>query len=613
MHLWFAANGYACARVDIAGSGDSDGMIEDEYARREQDDGLEVIAWLAAQPWCSGSVGMIGISWGGFNGLQIAVRQPPALRAVISLCCTVDRYHDDVHFMGGCMLDCNMDWGAYFFTMSGFPPDPATAGEDRWRELWRQRVDNVELYPALWLAHRRRDAFWRHGSVIETYPAIRTPVLAVSGWADGYTRAVLALVENLSVPCKGIIGPWGHLYPQGGVPGPAIGFLQEAKRWWDKWLKGIETGVDSDPAMRLWLQEPQRPAGHVPERGGRWIGLERWPIPEQRVRTFRLGDGRLDQETAKAGERTATICSPQTTGLAAGEWCAYGLGKVAPELPLDQRPDDLRSLTFDSEILSDSLAIVGAPRARLRLAADRTRALVAVRLSVVQPDGSVERLSYGVLNLCHRDSHEAPAALEPGVPYDVTVELKPIAHRIPAGHRLRLSLSTSYWPLLWPSPEPAGITLHESRSWLDLPILDGVHELTGVTFEPPESAAPPPVTVNREGVDARQILRDVGAGRTTFSISRDDGAYVIDEIGTEQTFTRIHECSITDDDPLSARTRVTCVASYRRGSRHARVESEIEMTCDQRDFHFTARLMTFEGEHPFAERRIACSVPRDLA
>ena len=138
MHRWFAAQGFACARVDIAGTGDSDGLVQDEYAPREQDDGLEVIAWLAEQPWSSGSVGMIGISWGGFNALQLAARRPPALRAVISVCSTVDRYRGDVHFTGGCLNEENLEWGAYFFTMQGLPPDPEVVGEDRWRQLWRR-------------------------------------------------------------------------------------------------------------------------------------------------------------------------------------------------------------------------------------------------------------------------------------------------------------------------------------------------------------------------------------------------------------------------------------------------------------------------------------------
>jgi len=224
---WFAANGYASVRLDISGSGDSEGVIGDEYVKREQDDACEAIAWLASQPWCSGSVGMIGISWGGFNGLQVAARRPPALRAVVSLCSTVDRYNDDVHFMGGCLLNDTMDWGSAFFTYGSLPPDPEMVGERKWRAMWRERLEGLDLYPAKWMEHQRRDAFWRHGSVIENYGDIQCPVLAATGWVDGYTSAVFALVENLKAPCKGILGPWGHKYPQVGVPGPANGFLQE--------------------------------------------------------------------------------------------------------------------------------------------------------------------------------------------------------------------------------------------------------------------------------------------------------------------------------------------------------------------------------------------------
>src|SRR5262249_8582125 len=198
-HAWVAAQGYACARVDIAGSGDSDGRLLDEYLKQEQDDALEIIAWLAAQPWCDGAVGMIGISWGGFNGLQVAARRPPALRAVISIASTVDRYADDVHFMGGCLFADNMDWGAAFFTYAALPPDPLMVGE-AWRRQWLARLEALRPFPPLWLAHQRRDDFWRHGSIVEDYAAIGCPVLAVSGWADGYTAAVFRLVENLAVP-----------------------------------------------------------------------------------------------------------------------------------------------------------------------------------------------------------------------------------------------------------------------------------------------------------------------------------------------------------------------------------------------------------------------------
>ena len=610
MHRWFAAHGYAAVRVDIAGMGDSDGLMDDEYVKREQDDALEVIAWLAEQPWSSGAVGIIGISWGGFNGLQIAARRPAALKAVITLCSTVDRYHGDVHFTGGCLNEENLEWGACLFTMNGFPPDPPIVGEDRWRDLWRSRIDAAKLAPADWLEHQTRDDFWRQGSVVEDYSAIEVPVLALSGWVDGYTRVVFDLVENLSVPRKGIIGPWGHKYPQDGVPGPAIGFLQEATRWWDRWLRGIDTGVEADPDMRLFLQEPHEPISHIDERPGSWIGFDTWPAATTSIQTLRFGaDGRLGDD---GDDTTNAVCSPVTTGLAAGQWCAYGQGKIAPELATDQRADDLGSITYTTDVLAAPMHIAGEPVVTLRTSSDRPAAFVAVRLSDVHPDGGVERLSYGVFNLCHHTSHEFPSALIAGVAVDVTFKLKGIAQTVPVGHRLRVSVSTSYWPMIWPSPETATVTLHHAASSVALPTHDCVVRLPDSLFGPPEDARRGRVTVLRPGSETRHVIRELGEQTTEFRAMRDDGDYRIDDIGTELSFTRMRSSFVADGKPLSARARVECRATYRRGAWDVRVETDVEMTCDATAFHFTARLTTFEDGSVFADRHFTRTIPRVL-
>ena len=467
-HYWYAAHGYAAARVDIAGSGDSEGLIQDEYHKREQDDAIEIIAWLAGQPWCSGSVGMIGISWGGFNCLQVAARRPPALKAVISIASTVDRYADDVHFMGGCLLNDTLDWGGFFFACGSMPPDPDIVGWDRWQEMWNYRLENVDCYPMLWMEHQRRDAFWKHGSVCEDYSRIDIPVMNASGWVDGYTAAVFRCVENLP-GSKGIAGPWGHKFPHDGVPGPAIGFLQESKRWWDRWLKGKKTGVENDPALRLFLQGSEPPQPHFDARKGKWIGIPTWPWKNIKVEQIHLGSKKLVAKRGKA--KPLSVKSSQSTGVTAGEWCAYSLGNMAPELPLDQREDDAQSLCFDGEVLKRPVSIVGRTRVRLRIAADKRQAQVAVRLNAIHPNGKVERLTYGLLNLAHRDSHEKPKPLKPGQFYDVTVELNEIAETVPAGHRLRLAVSSNYWPIAWPSPEPVTLTIDPSHSLVELPRL----------------------------------------------------------------------------------------------------------------------------------------------
>ncbi len=609
---WFAGNGYASVRLDISGSGDSEGLIEDEYVKREQDDAIEAIAWLASQNWCSGTVGMIGISWGGFNGLQVAARRPPALKAVISLCSTVDRYNDDVHFMGGCLLNDTMDWGSKFFTIGALPPDPEMVGERKWRTMWKQRIEGLELYPALWMQHQRRDAFWKHGSVKENYDDIECAVMAVAGWVDGYTSAVFELVENLKAPCKGILGPWGHLYPQMGIPGPAIGFMQECKRWWDHWLKGIDTGVEKDPDMRIFLQDSEKPMPHFDERKGRWLGIPHWPSKSIRSQVQYFDGKNLSLKTSKKLKKhLRTISSPQTTGLAAGEWCAYGLGKVAPELPLDQREDDSGSMLFDGLPIQKPIAIVGESLVRLRIASNQTQAFVAVRLNNIHPDGTSERISYGLLNLSHRNGNAKPSKLKAGVFYDVDVKLKGIAQTIPEGNSLRIAISTSYWPMIWPSPITPKLTIDPSGCYAKLPILQSENKFSNVKFAPVEYASPLKTTVTGTGEESREVIHTIDNQTSHFVVTRNDGSLVIDDIGTEVSYTKKKVFTVGRTDPLKSAADVTCTAQFKRGQWNARTETETQLTSDKKFFHLKGTVRAFDNEKPFAEHSFKASVKRD--
>jgi len=607
-HAWIAAQGYACARVDIAGSGDSDGLLLDEYLVQEQDDAVEIIAWLAAQPWCSGAVGMIGISWGGFNSLQVAARRPPALKAVIAIAATVDRYADDVHFMGGCLLADNMDWGGAFFAYAALPPDPAMVGPS-WRQQWLERLEALRPFPALWLQHQRRDAFWRHGSVCEDYGAIRCPVLSVSGWADGYTAAVFRLAENLRVPCRGLVGPWGHLYPHRGVPGPAIGFLQECVRWWDRWLKGKPTGVETDPLLRLWLQEGVPPQAHYDYRPGRWIGLDAWPSPDVETRELALNAGSLSPVPAAGAP--LILRSPQTTGLAGGEWCAYGLGKVAPEMPLDQRLDDAGSLVFDTPPLAEPVVLVGAARVRLALASDKPQAFVAVRLSDVAPDGAATRVSYGLLNLAHRDSHADPSPLVPGRRYIIELSLTEAAHVFAPGRRLRIAVSSCYWPLVWPSPEAATLSIPPGEGRVFLPVLPAGRLKPAPDFPPAEKATPLARTVLDPGQERREVIYDVEQDRTTVRNSRDDGTARIDDIGTTISYGKVKQYSIAGNDPLSAAQDIAVFVHYRRPDWDARLEARLRMRSTAEEFILDSDVDAFESGERCFSRSFAHRIRRD--
>jgi uncharacterized protein len=596
-HPYFAGHGYAGVRVDLRGTGDSDGIIEDEYLPQEQDDAIEVIAWLAAQPWCTGAVGMIGISWGGFNGLQVAARRPPALKAVISMCASDDRYADDVHYVGGCVLAVDMlPWAATMLTGNALPPNRATVG-DGWRATWLERLERTPPFVERWLSHQRRDDYWRQGSVCEDYAAIEVPVYAVGGWADGYSNAIARLVEGLPGPRKGLIGPWSHAFPQDGEPGPTIGFLQECVRWFDQHLKGIETGIMDEPRLRLWMQEPVAPATHHAQRPGRWVSEPAWPPPDAEAWAWDFGP-----------EQPIAHRSVESTGIDAGAWCADG---GHGDWPGDQRAEDERSLTFTSSPLEEPIEILGFTEVELAIEVDRPSVFVVVRLCDVDPDGASLLVTRGVLNLDHRDGHAEREPLVPGRRYDVTVRLDAIAQRVPAGHRLRVAISTAYWPWVWPVAEPVTLTLHAGR--LQAPIRPPRDEQLRA-FGPPEWAAPLEVETIEPGRTWRTHTHDEATGAHELRFEWDVGGHrrLVDS-GIEMDDTHVTTYRIVDGDPLSASVRVQCGSALGRGAWRTRVHTDSEMTATAAEFVVRHRLDAYEGDTRIRSRSWTLAFPRDGA
>lgn len=611
MHLFFAAHGYASARVDIAGTGDSDGLLGDEYVRREQDDALEILDHLCAQPWCTGVAGMIGNSWGGFSGLQVAARRPPQLKAVVTSCSTDDRYACDAHYHGGLLINDNFGWGGALFGYAALPPDPAVVGEDRWRDMWKARLDDHKNHAALWMRHQRRDAFWQHGSVCEDYSAIECAVLTIGGFLDGYTQTIFRLVENLKCPVKGICGPWGHKEPQSGVPEPAIGYLQECVRWYDHWLKGIDNGVERDPAMRFYLMDYAAPHSHMLRRPGRWVGFPQWPAKQIGTKAYWLGDKDTLSETEGQAGGQRSISSPLTTGVQGQEWCPYGQGRIAAEGARDQREDDGCSLCFDSEAMAQDLPIAGVATITLRIAADKPQAQVCVRLTDVAPDGTSAYITFALLNLTHRQSHEFPEPLMPGTFEKVEIRFKPAAQVIPKGHRLRVAISSSYWPMAWPSPERTTLTIDPAGCRLDLPLLASEDGLVPVSFGPPLWAEPGPVITIEPARQLRSMTTDIPTERTELSAFSDDGRFVLEETGTEIASWRRKVYGIGRDDPSTCTATVTCHEEFTRPDWNARVDSEITIGCDRDNFYTRGWVKAYERGVLFDERSYDEIIPRD--
>jgi putative CocE/NonD family hydrolase len=609
MHSYFAGHGYVCLRIDMQGSGDSEGLMQDEYAPQELRDGKEAIAWIARQPWCTGRVGMIGNSWGGFNALQVAAQRPPALRAIVTSCSTDDRYADDMHYMGGCVLNDNMDWGTSFFARMPRPPDPEFVGE-RWRRMWQERLDQAVLPLETWFRHQRRDAYWKHGSVCERFEDIQCPVFAVGGWMDGYSNAIPRLLRGLRVPRIGVIGPWAHRYGHLAVPGPAIGFLQEALRWWDHWLKDADTGIMAEPMLRVFMQDGVPAQGFYATCPGRWVAETRWPSSRIASRTWRLGRGGVLAPTARA-ETRIEHSSPQTVGIAGGEWCPYGTGGLGPQFPTDQREDDGRSVVFETPPLRGRVEILGAPVVKLRLAVDRPDALVAVRLNDAYPDGSVARVTFGVLNLTHRQGHERLVPMPPGKKTTVSLRLNDIAYAFAPGHRIRVAVSTSYWPMVWPSPEPVRLSLFTGASTLTLPVRPPRAADAAVRFAEAESGPPMRTTQKEPPEFSRVIERNVATGETTITAVENTARYVIDDTGVELRTMVWEQTRIRDDDPLSAVTEMSSAFDHRKPGWDIRVVGRTRVSATRDTWKVEGDLETFEGGARVFHRHWDLPIPRD--
>jgi uncharacterized protein len=611
MHPYFAGFGYAAIRVDMRGSGSSDGLLLDEYLPQELQDACDVLAWLERQPWCTGSAGMFGKSWGGYNGLQVAALAPPQLRAVISAYSTDDRYRDDIHYLGGAQYAyAHLSWASTMLAFNGRPPDPAVVGE-RWREMWMERLERTPPYIEEWVRHQRRsDDFYKHGSVRVDYDAIRCPVYMVGGWIDPLRNVPLRFMEHFRGTAKALIGPWAHVFPHDGLPGPAIGFLQECLRWWDQHLKGIDTGIMDEPPIRTWMQEAVPPQTGYAERPGRWIAEPSWPSPHVSEQRIPLGERTLGADGPEVELRHA---GDLAHGSESGNWFTFGSDSdFAP----DQRGEDGRSLCFDSAPLRERTEMLGYAGVDVTVVPTTEVAQLAVRLCDVAPDGRSTLVSFGVLNLTHRDGHDEPRALVPGEPARVTVRMFAQSYAFPAGHRLRLALAPSYWPWVWPAPDAMDLLVRvggETGAALLLPVRtphEGDERLE--PFEPAEG--PPPLvlagTVSPGG--SRTLARDLATGELHSATELALGGGRLDD-GLEFSERGRDDYHVVGDDPLTARARSRWTARMGRGAWRTRIETDSTMSADRDAYLLTNTLHAYENEREVFASTRTVRIPRDLA
>jgi putative CocE/NonD family hydrolase len=603
LYSYFIQRGYVVAAVDIRGTGNSEGrLIPHEYSEIEQRDGEAVIDWLSKQPWSNGNVGMFGISWGGFNSIQMAARNVPALKAIIAIDATEDLFQDDVHYMDGIMhLD---SWEMSMDLDNTRPGAPDYLIDD---DNFRNRFD-TEPWMLTYKTRQRDGPFWDRASVRDRYDDIRIPTLHIGGWYDGYRDSVPRMLEHVkNTPVKAIMGAWHHTWPNEPYPGPGMEWRHEAVRWFDQFLKGQDTGILDEPRFAVFVRNWHPPGPHLAAAPGQWRYEDGWPIVRIRDHVlYPQPDHTLAAEAPAAA--THRLRYLPSVGFEAGGPVMWW-GDVAH----DQRGTDAFSLVYDSAPLEEDLEILGFPHALLAVAADATRANWIARLSDVAPDGTVTQVTGAAMNGSHRESAREPKAIVPGEPFELDVEMHFTSWVFPKGHRIRLAVNNAMWPMLWPTPEPITTELRLAGSRLRLPV---------VPFEdrPVPAYLPPaqdPVYAGVESLDAgttsgygeiSSVDRNPATGTVVAKATNRSGTRY--PWGTERSFETIRY-EINDGAPADAQVLGTHRLEVELPGRKLVWDAELSFRSDRENFHYRYRRRVSENGAVLREKTWTRTIPRD--
>jgi uncharacterized protein len=450
---WMAKHGYASVLVDFRGIGSSDGTMRPPLDPSEADDGVAAVEWAARQPWCNGNVGMWGLSYGAIMSMRTAARGPAPLKAIIPIMGWRDPERDFVHPHGSRGAYTPIPhWSTGTLGDQLLPPlhNYHDAEEQR---RWQQRLHNTEPWMIDFARHGPEHPVWRDRALDPSQ--IGVPSLCVAAWWDIFREGQIAAYERIPAPKQLLVGPWMHTMPHDS-PFDPIGFLAIARRWWDHWLRGVDNGVPDEPPVSLYVQ------GSDPG----WRAYESWPPADGKLEMATDSDTTLTERKPGASKaRHDVIADYQpdpTIGSLSGLWALIGQ-KFG--LPLDQHDDDSRSICATSEPLTRDLVIAGRPEVTVGLA---NLAVAPVRL---------------VVRLCHVDKEGRSTLIASGVVVgSQRVVLCPTAHRIPAGHRLRIAVSDSDFPRLWPLQDAPSLQI----VGIDL-VAPTVSERAGTPIEMPSA------------------------------------------------------------------------------------------------------------------------------
>lgn len=614
-HPFYAASGFVSIRVDMRGACNSSGVLVDEYLKIEQDDSLEVFDWIVDQKWSNGNIAMFGKSWAGFNGLQIAARNHPALKTIITLMSTDDRYADDVHYRGGCLLASDMLWwGSTMLVYQPRPQDPRVVGEN-WKENWLKRLD---VPPMLieWMKHQTRDDYWKHGSVCEDWKSLKIPILAIGGFRDGYTNPVFTMADDLpNENSSCIVGPWVHEYPELAEPAPKIDYQQLSVKWYNKWLYPERENNFSLPRLSVYVQDPSTIKDSYVYRSGQWFSTNN--SLEKKFLQFYLNgkNSKLEKTEEGIDDFETEFSGTLSHGMFRGTYCPFGF---RGDFPGDQKNEDSKCLCFDSNIITEDYNLMGLPFIDLTLSSNKKLANISVRLVDLYPnDGEHVLISWGQLNLTHRDSHEFPEYLEPGKKYKIRVKLDAIGIKLEKGHKLRIALSTCDWPQAWPTPEIPTIKLFGGE--LALPIVN-----KETTTAPPIFGKP---TIMKQSIELKRrrdydrvknINYDYGKDKWTLTDIQDGGCAEINNNAELSGFYfgeyNKNVWEIEPNNPLSAKNECDWIYELGRDEDDWKIkfETKTTLTSDSENFYLVNKRKAYENDILIRDQTFTNTIARNF-
>ncbi len=606
MYSYFVERGYIVARVDIRGTGNSEGrVIPYEYSDIELDDGEVVIDWLSKQNWSNGNIGMFGISWGGFNSIQMAVRNPPALKAMIAVDATEDLYQDDVHFMDGVM---HVDsWEMSQDLANARPGAPDYILDD---DNFRNRFD-TEPWMLTYKKQQRDGPFWDRASARDKYDQIKIPTFHIGGWYDGYRDSIPRMLANVDAPIKAMIGAWSHAFPHDPYPNPGMEWRHEAVRWFDQWLKGKDTGIMDEPRFAVYVRNWHPPGPYLEHAPGYWRWEDGWPIERITEHRFYPHDNHT-LAPAPDAEKVHRLAYKPTIGVEAGGPVMWW-GDVAH----DQRPTDAFSLTYDSDPLTSDMEILGLPKAILKVAADAERANWFVRVSDVAPDGAVTQVAGAGFNGTHRFSARAPQSVVPGEVFPLEIEMHFTSWVFPKGHRIRFAVANTQWPMMWPTPYPMTTDLHlggRDGSYVELPIVP-LGDQPVPAFLP---IAESPTLAGFESLDTgtssgygevSSVDRNPQTGEVTLKATNSGATRF--PWGT-QTYRETIEHKTSDANPEKTSMTGTHRLEVTLPNRVLLWEAELSFASDLENFHYHYFRRVSENNKVVREKAWADTIPRDF-